>query len=286
MFMNNKKDPMEQIILEDILKEAEAIDEEVLKNGSMPMPDDLKEKIKKNIYSQVEEIEKERLYAQLSEEDRKALELGREILKKADAPDEGKVVRYRKRPKVYLAVAAVAVLVLAMGITSIGGPERVIEMMKVAIEGREVVRVDTDEDNYIVELDKEDEAYEKIRDVFGVDAVKPMHWPKGTVFVEVNIDENLQMILLKYDYQKEFVNYYISSHFAIGSWGIDVENEITDNYYIQVEGVQIEIYEYVKPKSRKKMYSAKYTHNGLDYFLIGTMEKEDFDIIINNLQFF
>lgn len=286
MFMDNKKDPMEQIILEDILREAEVIDEEVLKDGTKPMPDNLKEKIKKNIYAQVEEIEKERLYAQLSEEDRKALELGREILKKADTPDEGKVVRCRKRLKVYLAVAAVAVLVFAMGITSIGGAERVIEIVKLAIGDREIVRVETGEDNYIDTSEDEEIAYQRIRDVFGVEAVKPIEWPKGTIFIEAEIDEKLQTAALIYEYNKNSINYYISSHYTLSSWGIDVENETTDSYYIELQEMRIEAKEYKTPESEEKMYSAKFSYKGLDYFLIGSIEKEQFDYIIKNLVFF
>ena len=287
MFMNNKKDPMEQIIVDDLLKEAAAIDEEVLMKETDPMPEGLEEKMKKNIYAQMEAMEKERLYAQLSEEDKKALDLGRKMLENPNALKETeKVVRKKKRLRVYYAVAAVAILVIAMGVTSVGGPKRVIEMVKSIVGEREVVQVETSEDNYIVEVDKEEVAYQKIRDVFGVEAVKPAQWPEGTVFAKADIDEELQIATLYYKYNDQVINYYISTQFMSGSWGMDTENKITDSYCNKNNGIEIQINEYEVPDSKETMFSAKYNYKGMDYFLIGTMEEEEFSFIIENLKFF
>lgn len=285
--MNNNKDPMDQIITEDLLREAEAIDEEIEAAGVESMPQDLKEKLKQRLHEQIEDTEKERVYAQLSDEDKKALELGRRMLKESeDAEGDGKVVYRRKKRKVFLAVAAVAVLVLAMGITSIGGTERVIEMMKVMIEGREVVRVDTEEDNYVVTEEKEEAAYQEIKDVFGVEAVKLVHWPDKVRFVAADIDKEMQTALLSYEYRNNSVNYFISSHHTDSSWGIDVENEVTDHYCIELEKAIAEVHEYETPELKQKMYSAKYNYNGIEYFLIGIIEKEDFEFLLKNLNFF
>ena len=281
MVMNNNKDPMDQMIVDDLLKEAASIDEEIEKANVESMPPNLKEKIKEKLHRQIKEQERERIYAQLSEEDRKALELGREMLQK-----EEKVVRRKRCRKVYVAVAAVAILVLAMGITSVGGAERVIEMVKSAVGEREVIQVETDEDNYIVEVDKEEVAYQKIKDVFGVEAVKLTDWPDGTVFVGAEIDEELQTALLKYEYEGELFVYHISSHYTTSSWGVDTENKITDSYYMELEKAKIEIKEYEKPSSKTKCYSAKYSYCGLDYFLNGSIKKEEFEVLIKNLRFF
>ena len=65
--------------------------------------------------------EREEAINNLSEEDRRALELGRKMLKAevGTADTSEKKVHYRRKPlKIYLALAAVIVCVLAMGITS------------------------------------------------------------------------------------------------------------------------------------------------------------------------
>ena len=122
--------------------------------------------------------------------------------------------------------------------------------------------------------------------MFGVDAVKPTDWPDGTVFVGAEIDEELQTALLKYEYEGELFVYHISSHYTTSSWGVDTENKITDSYYMELEKAKIEIKEYEKPSSKTKCYSAKYSYCGLDYFLNGSIKKEEFEVLIKNLRFF
>jgi hypothetical protein len=43
--------------------------------------------------------------------------------------------------------------------------------------------------------------------------------------------------------------------------------------------------EYKVKETEEQRFSARFSYNGLDYFLIGTMGKEDFEKIINNLYF-
>lgn len=285
--MNNNKDPMDQIITEDLLREAEAIDEETEAAGVESMPHDLKEKLKQRLHEQIEASEKERVYAQLSDEDKKALELGRRMLKESeDAESDGKVVYRRKKRKVFLAVAAVAVLVLAMGITSIGGAERIAEMMKIVFGSREILQVDTDEDNYIVGIDKEEEAYQAIKDVFGVDAVKPTNWPEGTVFIASEIDEELQTAMLIYECKGENINYFICSNHKNSSWGIDVEDRLVDEYYVESMIGELEIKEYESIESGVRSYATKFSYRELEYFLIGVMEQDEFDVLVKKLKFF
>ena len=51
------------------------------------------------------------------------------------------------------------------------------------------------------------------------------------------------------------------------------------------EGAKIEIKEYEIASSDIKRYSASYKYKGVEYFLIGTMSKQEFEIIIENLYF-
>ena len=77
--------------------------------------------------------------------------------------------------KMYLALAAVIVCVLAMGITSMGGPERIVRMMTQNVGDREVDQVDsnhTDKENKVIEGEEEEKAYQEIEDVFNTDVVK------------------------------------------------------------------------------------------------------------------
>jgi len=276
--MGNGKDPMDQIVTEDLLKEAEAIEKE-LTGVELEVPEGLKEEMKKRLHAQIDEYEREHLYAQLSEEDRKALEIGREIL-------QDKTVYRRKSKKMYVALIAVAVLVLALGVTSIGGAERIAKMIGIKVGERELVQVNTDEDNYIVTSDNEEEAYQELKDVFGVDVVRPVHWPGEVLFLSAEIDKDLQTALLKYEYEGNIISYFISSHYTKSSWGVDVEDNVTDHYFIQHEKSEIEVFEYETEETKTKSYAGKFTYGSLEYFLIAVIEEEDFEFLIKNLKIF
>lgn len=284
--MEQRKDPMEEIIVEDLLYEAERIDKE-LEGQEIIIPEGVEEEVLAKLHEQIDEYERKRIYAQLSEEDRRALELGKEMLKDRADDTKDKVVYRKKHKKVYAAVAAVAVLVLAMGATSMGGAERIAEMIGIKVGTREVVQVNTDEDNYIVSSDNEEEAYQELKDVFGVDPVRISLWPGNVKFLKVVLDEELQTATLVYEYEGEMINYFISSHYTDSSWGRDVEDTVISKYTVQHEKKgDLEIQEYEIKEKNQKRYSTHYTHDGLEYFIIGTMEKSEFEYLVKNLKFF
>ena len=284
--MDEKKDLMDQIITEDLLGEAEAIAREV-KDSEIEVPDDIKNAMKMRLMAQIEEYEKERIYEQLSEEDKKALEVGRKMIEKEEAEaSKGTVVYHRKVRKIYVALAAVLVLVLAMGVTCMGGGERIARMMQVVIGDREVVRVDTQEDNYIVMNEDEEETYQELKEVFGVEPAKMFHYVEGVKYKDCIIDAELQAATLEYEYKGESIHYFISSVYTKSSWGMDIEDRVTNQYYIEHEKCEILVKEYEIIETKKKYYSASYTYKGLQYNLIGMVNKSVFEKIVKNLIFF
>ena len=70
------------------------------------------------------------------------------------------------------------------------------------------------------------------------------------------------------------------------SWSVDTEDEVLNTYYKERNGQQIEIKEYQVSGMNEEKYSAHFKYHGLEYYLIGTMEKEIFEKIIDNLYFF
>ncbi len=85
---------------------------------------------------------------------------------------ERKSAAKRSLLKMYLALAAVIVCVLAMGITSMGGPERIVRMMTQDVGDREVEKVSTSHKIKMIESEDEEKAYQEIRNKFGTDVVK------------------------------------------------------------------------------------------------------------------
>lgn len=286
--MSEKRDSLEQFICDELKKEAEDIKREV-DGANMPvMPADLKAKIKAQLDQQIEDYEKERLYARLSEEDRKALALGKKLLEEQkEESSEEKVVTYKKKSvKVYVALVAAIVLVLAMGITSVGGPDRVLQKMGLKIGEREVEKINSSEDNLVIDENAEEKAYQAVEDAFGIVPVKMAGRQEEIKFSSYFIDKEMQVAEIYYDYEGETIAYLISTVYTESSWGIDVEDTVTNEYIIENNGHLIEITEYETLDSGFGRYSARFTHNELEYFLMGTMEQEEFNFLIKNLKFF
>ena len=284
--MKGKKDQFEHMITEDFEQLAKEEEEEILKDDSIQMPEGFKESLRAKLEEQIKEKEREELYSKLSEEDRLALEVGRKVLEEEKNKEvEIEVTRKKKRRKLYITLAASLVLVMAISVTSIGGPKRIVSMMKSVIGDREVEQADSSDSNLTVVKESEEQAYQKISDEFGTEPVKIINTPESMKFDRMEFDNVLQTAELFYDFKGEKVVYLINASYSNASWGIDVEDTITDKYYIERDRCNIEIKEYETPKSSIKRYSAGFEYRGLEYFLVGTMNKQEFEIIVNNLFF-
>ena len=302
--MNDKKDEFKECIareFEEIARE----EEEFLENDtSLVVPEGTKEAVLARVREQIrayemeqtrkETEEREEAINHLSEEDREALELGRKMLKAGigqNDPEEpsGKKVRRKKKPlKMYLALAAVIVCVLAMGITSMGGPERIVRMMTQNVGDREVDQVDsnhTDKENKIIEGEDEEKAYQEIEDVFNTDIVKLSANLKDMKFDSMNLDENNQIAENYYTYNKKTIAYIISAPYRENSWGVDFEDPIEKKYTEKLHNCKIDITVYKIDKNERFGYAAKFKYNNIDYLLTGTMRQQEFDKILKSLVF-
>ena len=280
--MKGKKDQFEYMITEDFEQLAKEEEEEILKDDSIQMPEGFKESLRAKLEEQIKKKEREERYSKLSEEDRLALEVGHKVLEEEKNKE---VTRKKKRRKLYLTLAASLVLVMAISVTSIGGPKRIVSMMKRIVGDREVEQVDSSDNNLIIVKENEEEAYQKISEEFGVEPVKIIYLTPKMKFKRMEFDENLHTAELSYEYEEESMIYLINASYANASWGVDVEDEIVNIEERILNGCRIEIKEYKTPKTNTKRYSARFKYNGLEYFLIGTMPGDDFNNIVNNLFF-
>lgn len=302
--MNDKKDEFKECIareFEEIARE----EEEFLENDtSLVVPEGTKEAVLARVREQIsayemeqtrkETEEREEAINHLSEEDREALELGRKMLKAGIGqkdPEElsGKKVRRKKKPlKMYLALAAVIVCVLAMGITSMGGPERIVRMMTQNVGDREVDQVDsnhTDKENKVIEGEEEEKAYQEIRDAFGTEVVKVSICLPEMRFDSMELDKDKQMADVYYYYNNKTIAYCINLPYRDGSWGVDFEDPIDKEYSKEIQGCKIEITKYKPNQKGLPRWDARFEYDNTEYLLTGTMKQQDFEKILNNLIF-
>ena len=203
-------------------------------------------------------------------------------------PEEpsGKKVRRKKKPlKMYLALAAVIVCVLAMGITSMGGPERIVRMMTQNVGDREVEKSSTSHKIKMIEGEDEEKAYQEIGDVFNTDIVKIFVCLPGMSFDSVEFYEDKQMAELFYLYNKKTIVYCINAPYREESWGIDFEDTVEEEHFENINGCRVKVTKYKIDKEDLPKWGAKFEYNNIEYMLTGTMEKQDFEKILKNLIF-
>ena len=291
--MNNEKDELKECIAREFEEIAKEEEESLEKDTSLVVPEGTKEAVLARLKEQMREYqreqaenearEREEAINNLSEEDRRALELGRKMLKAevGTADTSEKKVHYRRKPlKIYLA--------LAMGITSMGGPERVVRMVRQAVGDRDVEQVDsnkTDKQNKIIEGEAEEEAYQKIRDTFDTDVVKVFVCLPDMKFDTMNLDEKKQVAELYYTYQKRKIVYIVNTGYRESSWGIDIEDSIEKEYSKEINGCNMNIVVYKVENSNQSRCVSKFKYEGVEYFMMGLMEEGDFEKILKNLFF-
>lgn len=283
--MANKEDRIEKKIKEDLYKRVEEIREEISRTEGNEISEELKEDIRIKLQEQIDAYEEEKAYEGLSEEDKEALRLGRKI---RDGRKAGKVpvrmVLGKRRWRMYAAVAAAMVLVLAIGMTSMGGAERIASVIEQFVGEREVVKVNSDEGNIMVESEDEQKAYEGIKKEFGIDPVKLIK-NKDMKFVQMDLDVNLQVAELVYQYNDKNLWYIVSAGYYGSSFGFDIEDEVIKKEEIEVGGNIIELTTYRIKETKEEKCSAHFTYNTLEYFLTGMIEEKEFENILEKLYF-
>lgn len=291
--MSEKKDQLKEILKDQLNKEAKQIEEEVGLNDNEEIPNELKIRMKNALDQKIREREKRSedmkrtdAYAKLSEEDQEALRLGREMLK--NQSEEKKIYTMRRKKsniRRIVALAAVLILVMAVGMTSIGGPERMLQFMKSSVGGRKVSQVDSSDKNKIIEEEDEEKAYEKIEKEFGIAPVRLWWYPENMEFENMILDTDIQVAEVDYLYKDKKIEYFVSASYEEVSWGYDNEDKKIDYYCEQVKSTDIEVTEYETPETERNRYVAEFEYKKLHYCLSGELTKEEIENILKNLYF-
>lgn len=295
--MKDKKELLEQTIKEDLEKEAQEILKALETSDADKLSDEKQLELKKKIDKKIEDYEFEKICNELPEEYRDALRVGMELKKQEDRADSNhkqdeektdgnkKVVRKRKSLRVYVALAAVMTLLLVVGMSTMGDGGGFVKTIKSLVGEREVIQVDSGEDNKVIEVESEEEAYQKIEEEFGVKPVKIMKIPKEAQFSRIEIDKEMQIAELYYNYKNENIVYIINCDQSKNSVGVDREDEVIEKYNMNIQGVVIDVKVCQLPETNRNRYFAHFNYKEAEYFLIGLMDRREFDEILNTLYF-
>lgn len=275
-----------QFLNEQLQREAEEIEKELEEHPELAdlSPDD---SVKDRLYAQIEEYETQKAVSKLSEKDREALRLGRMLQKEREEDEIRRTVRKRRMGWRRIAsLVAVMVFVLGLGITSVGGPKRVMEVMQQMVGEREVTKINSDNDKVVSsEGLAEEDAYQEIKEKLGIDPVRLLTNEEELQFVGMEIDEMLQTANLLFDMKGNVVSYIISLSYADGSFGSDIEDQLIDTYPYKTDRFTVEVREYLISETNETEFSAEFDYQEVHYQLTGIMEKAELEEILKNLHF-
>ncbi|MDO4313033.1 MAG: DUF4367 domain-containing protein [Eubacteriales bacterium] len=302
--MREQFDDYEKKIMEKIDREAEEIQRSLNED---PQVRNIKvnEQLDQKVYARIEEYEKavakrnsredastdaneadDITLAGLSEENREALRLGKELMRRREEKERRKAARRNAGMwKRFVAAVVVLILLVGTGVNSIGGPERVVEMVTSTFNGREVSKVNSSKDNVKNDGSEEEQAYQQIKDELGIDPVKIFPVLKEMKYKYCEIDEDIRMVQLLYEYRERNISYLIDASYTKETWGTDIEDHKIDEYIYTTEKLKAEITEYELSKSKEKEYTAEFEYKGIYYQLTAVMSWEQFEEILKNLHF-
>lgn len=275
---------------EQMQKEAEQIEEELKKNPEIARlsPGD---GAKERLYEKIEEYERQQAVRRLSPEDQEALRLGRQIQKEKAREEESKAAsrpgsgskRFFKR---LAGVAAVVVIVAAVGITGVGGPDRVMEVLQQMVGNREVTKVNSDDKDILKSDDeKEEEAYQEIEDKLGIHPVRIIPRFPDIKFREMQLDENLKSANVFYEYNGQITSYVIDCSQRDETWGFDIEDTLINEYVYALNEVEVIVTQYEIEETKEEKYTARFDYQDVHYQITGVMKQEEMEDILNNLHF-
>ena len=197
------------------------------------------------------------------------------------------VHRSRKKRRILLAVAAVLILICGSVITGTGSKSYLKVLME-RIAGSEQVSFINVEDMDAEETKDFDElqVYREIRKETGISPVHFVYMPQKMYLKEYEINGDQGRAILLYDYNGQTIRYTMYMNNADSSYGQTDIDELTDEYNIQLKNdIQVEIKEYRVVNMEEYRYAAEFEYQSTQYQLIGSIEKEEFEKIINNLHF-
>lgn len=303
--MKNKHEEMEELLRSELDREAQEILAEIEADESLK---DLKlpEENEEALLQKIQELEEKKAACEaMPEKDKEALRLGREMQalkengKDATEADENKdsegtskTVPFKKRRrKLYLLVAIVAILTFAIGMTSIGEVPLMTEIKNQILGTSKMVKTNSareGDDTVVESAGSEAEAYKEIQSIFDIKIAQLGYLPNEVIFIDDEIDSTLKKASLFYQCRNSILEYRISFAPTEQASGYEVEDKLLDEQTMIVNDVPIELRCYEIPDNKEISYVAHFEYKDIYYTLNTTtdIDKEEIIQILKNLYFF
>ena len=289
--MDKNREEVTGLSEEELQKEADTV-REMLEQSPNLQEIEVPEELERKLAERIRKYEEEKAIDALSEKDKEALRLGRELQEKEssekrDSKKNKKAVRWPKSWKVQFAAAIGCVLVIGSGIISVGGKNIIVNVFDRKFGGGEKTYVDTEETTLPTTEEgmTEEEAYAKVEETFGTKVVRIAGKPQNTQFLGMELEKEVQETILYYSVDKKILSFRIEFPYTKSSSGIEIRDELIREYTIALSETEVLISEYRVRDTGEHEYIGQFTYKNNKYFLTGIMEQEEFEKIVKNLFF-
>lgn len=198
------------------------------------------------------------------------------------------VHRSKKKRRLFLALAAVLILVCGSVITGTGSKSywKVLWDRVAGDENLSVVNVENMDAQEAKDLD-EVQLFNEIRREIGISPVRFGYMPKNLFFTGYELDKDQSRAVIFYRYNDQIMQYSMYMNNKDSSYGRTELDQLVDEYQIEMNNkIIIDVKEYSVVNRENNRYLAEFEYKDAQYQLTGLMEKEEFDKIIKNLIFY
>ena len=286
--MDKNREEVTGLSEEELQKEADTV-REMLEQSPDLQEIEVPEELERKLAARIRKYEEEKAIDALSEKDKEALRLGRELQEKESNENRAskknkKAVRWPKSWKVQFAAAIGCVLIIGSGIISVGGKNIIVNVFDRKFGGGEKTYVNTEEIEYEGEM-TEEEAYTKVEEKFGK-VVRIADKPKNMKFLEMELREDIQEVILYYSVNERVLSFRIEFPYSESSSGIEIEDKLIEEYTITLPETNVLISKYRILDTEEVEFIAQFTYKNNKYFLTGIIKQDEFEKIVKNLFFF
>lgn len=198
------------------------------------------------------------------------------------------VHRSKKKRRLFLALAAVLILVCGSVITGTGS-KSYWKVLWDRVAGDEEMSVINVEDMKAQEAEDLDQVqvFNEIRKEIGIFPVRLGYMPENLLFTGYELDKEQNRAVIFYKYNDQIIQYSMYMNNKDSSYGRTELDQLVDEYQIEMNNeIIIDVKEYSVANRENNRYIAEFEYMDAQYQLTGLMEKEEFDKIIKNLIFY
>ena len=198
------------------------------------------------------------------------------------------VHRNRKKRRLFLALAAVLILVCGSVITGTGSKSYWKVLMEQIAGNERASHIDVEEmQSHKTEDGNEIQVFNEIRKEIGISSIRFGYMPKGMVFEGYEIDKEQNRAIIFYKYNEQIIRYSMYMNDEDSSHGQTDIDKLVNEYQINVgEGIEISIKEYDVVNESENRFEAEFEYMDAQYKMIGSMKKVEFNKIIESLFFY